>query len=110
MGISAPANNEQGDGAAGPFSNCDFLKQLIAAQNSTSRQLAALSSQITEQTLLLKDVLDEMRQRDCKEPTSAPERMKRAHSLAIAVSKFFLARQCLNIYCLFTRYTQRRAT
>ncbi|XP_017309237.1 uncharacterized protein LOC108256664 isoform X2 [Ictalurus punctatus] len=84
LGISAPANNEQGDGAAGPFSNCDFLKQLIAAQNSTSRQLAALSSQITEQTLLLKDVLDEMRQRDCKEPTSAPERMKRAHSLAIA--------------------------
>ncbi|KAF4075697.1 hypothetical protein AMELA_G00221780 [Ameiurus melas] len=85
LGISAPANNEQGGGAASPFSSCDFLKQLIAAQNSTSRQLAALSSQITEQTLLLRDVLDEMRQqRDFKEPTSARERMKSAHNLAIA--------------------------
>ncbi|MCI4391516.1 hypothetical protein PGIGA_G00135480 [Pangasianodon gigas] len=85
LGISAPANNEQGDGTASPVSNCDLLKQLIAAQNSMSRQLAALSSQVTEQTLLLKDVLDEMRQqRDRKEPTSAPKRMNRARSVAIA--------------------------
>ncbi|KAM9436460.1 uncharacterized protein Hap1MRO34_000881 isoform 2-T3 [Clarias gariepinus] len=81
--ISSPANNEQGDGTASPVSNNDLLKQLVVAHNSMSHQLTALSSQMTEQTLLLRGVLDEMRQqRDHKERMNALKRRKKEHSLA----------------------------
>lgn len=83
MEISSPANNEQGDETASPVSNNDLLKQLVVAHNSMSHQLTALSSQMTEQTLLLRGVLDEMRQqRDHKERMNALKRRKKEHSLA----------------------------
>lgn len=91
----SPPVDRQANSTGSPVSNRDLLDQLISAQNSTSRQLATLSSQvfemreqITEQKLLIKDVnstLEKKRQhKQSEEP--APKRVKRAHSVAIAVS------------------------
>ncbi|KAF5903560.1 uncharacterized protein DAT39_006712 [Clarias magur] len=82
-GYQYPANDEQGDETASPVSNNDLLKQLVVAHSSMSLQLTALSSQMTEQTLLLRGVLDEIRQqRDHKERMNALKRRKKEQRLA----------------------------